>query len=147
MKNIIELPLKGSIALLLNDADINILDFGILHNNKRIVVCDSCIAPINKGAYIYVPVLNRILCQRCFDDWQKNGKWYPEDNNYQNRYALSIANTMGYKSLDDIPTIEYDNVDTDSDDVYANLSDKELKEIYDDMVADNEISRQKEENY
>ena len=144
MKKIINLPLKGSIALLLNDADINILDFGILHNNKRIVLCDTCNISIHKGAYIYVPVLNQILCQRCFEDWQKNGAWYEDDKNYQYTHALNVANKLGYKSLDDIPTIEYDNVDTDSDDKYANLSNKELKEIYDDMVADDEISRQKE---
>lgn len=144
MKKIINLPLVGSIAFLLNDADINILGFGTLYNNKHIVICDSCLSPINKGAYIYVPILNNILCQKCFNDWQKNGKWYGEDNNYQNRYALAVTNKLGYKSLDDVPIIEYDNVDTDSDDVYANLSDKELKEVYDDMVADDEISRQKE---
>ena len=91
--------------------------------------------------------MNQILCQKCFDDWQKNGVYYEEDNNFQHKYALAVVNKLGYKSLDDIPTIEYDNVDTDSDDKYANLSNKELKEIYDDMVADNEISRQKEENY
>lgn len=144
MKKIINLPLRGSIALLLNDADINILDFGILHNNKRVIVCDSCVAPINKGSYIYVPVLNRVLCQRCFDDWQKNGAWYEEDKNYQNKHAIYVANKLGYKSLDNVPTIEYDNVDTDSDDKYANLSNEELKAIYDDMIADDEISRQKE---
>ena len=144
MKKIINLPLKGSIAFLLNDTDISILGFGISQSDKRIVVCDSCAAIINKGSYIYVPVMNHILCQRCFNDWQKNGEWYEEDNNHQNRYALVVANKLGYKSLDDIHTIEYDNVDTDSDDIYANLSDKELKEVYDDMVADDEISRQKE---
>lgn len=145
MKKIINLPLEGSIVLLLDDADMRTLKFGISHENKHVfALCDSCNSSINKGSYIYVPILNHILCQRCFEDWQKNGTWYPEDNNYQNRYALSIANIMGYKSLNDIPTIEYDHVDTDSDDVYANLSDKELKEVYDDMVADDEISRQKE---
>lgn len=144
MKKIVNLPLQGSIALLLNNTDISILGFGILQNDKHIAVCDSCAATINKGSYIYVPVLNHILCQRCFNDWQKNGEWYEEDNNHQNRYALAVANKLGYKSLDDVPIIEYDNVDTDSDDKYANLSNKELKEIYDDMVADDEISRQKE---
>lgn len=145
MKKIIELPLKGSVAFLLDNADMRKLGFGFWHNKDNMVaLCDTCGAQIDKGSYIYVPVMNHILCQKCFEDWQKNGTWYPEDNNYQNRYALSIANTMGYKSLDDIPTIEYDHVDTDSDDVYANLSDKELKEVYDDMVADDEISRQKE---
>lgn len=145
MKNIIELPLKGSIAFLLDNTDMYKLGFGFWHNNNNMVaLCDTCVAQIDKGSYIYVPVMNHILCQKCFEDWQKNGTWYPEDNNYQNRYALSIANTMGYKSLDDIPTIEYDHVDTDSNDVYANLSDKELKEVYDDIVADDEISRQKE---
>lgn len=145
MKKIIELPLKSSIAFLLDDTDMRKLGFGISHEHKHVfALCDTCMAAINKGSYIYVPVLNRILCQRCFDDWQKHGAWYTEDDNYQNRYALAVVNKLGYKSLDDIPTIEYNNVDTDSDDKYANLSDKELKEIYDDMVADDEISRQKE---
>lgn len=144
MKKIINLPLKGSIALLLNDTDISTLGFGILQNNKHIVVCDSCAATINKGSYIYVPVMNQILCQRCFDDWQKNGAWYAEDKNYQYTHALNIANKLGYNFLADVPTIEYDNVDTDSNDIYANLSNEELKYIYDDMVADDEISRQKE---
>ena len=145
MKKIINLPLKGSIALLLNDTDMRKLGFGISHEYKNVfALCDSCNSSIHKGSYIYVPVLNYILCQRCFEDWQKNGAWYEEDSNHQNRYAIAIANKLGYKSLDDIPTIEYDNVDTDSDDIYANLSNKELKEIYDDMIADDEISRQKE---
>lgn len=145
MKKIINLPLKGSIAFLLNDADMRKLGFGISHEYKHVfALCDSCNSSIHKGSYIYVPVLNYILCQRCFNDWQKNGKWYAEDINYQYTYALNVANKLGYKSLDDIPNIEYDNVDTDSDDIYANLSNKELKEIYDDMVADDEISRQKE---
>ena len=145
MKKIINLPLKGSIAFLLNDADMHKLGFGISYSKPHVIaICDSCMAAIHYGSYIYVPVLNRILCQRCFNDWQKNGEWYEEDNNYQNRYAIAIADKLGYKSLDDIPTIEYDNVDTDSDDKYANLSNEELKDIYDDMVADDEISRQKE---
>ena len=148
MKKIINLPLKGSIALLLDDADMRKLKFGISHDNKHVfALCDTCNISIHKSAYIYVPVLNRILCQRCFDDWQKNGKWYEEDENYQYTHALNVANKLGYKFLADVPTIEYDNVDTDSDDKYANLSDKEMKEIYDGMVADDEISRQKEENY
>ena len=144
MKKIVNLPLQGSIAFLLNDNDINILGYGILFNGKHFTICDNCMAAINKGAYIYVPVLNRILCQRCFDDWQKNGTWYEKDKNYQYTHSLNIANKLGYKFLADVPTIEYDNVDTDSDDKYANLSNEELKEIHDDMVADDEISRQKE---
>lgn len=145
MKMITELPLKGSIAFLLNDTDMRKLEFGVSHEHKHVfALCDICNTLIYKGAYIYVPVLNCILCQRCFDDWQKNGAYCEEDDNYQNKYALYVANKLGYKSLDDIPTIEYDNVDTDSDDKYANLSYKEMKEIYDDMVADDEISRQKE---
>ena len=145
MKKIINLPLKGSMAFLLNNADMRILKFGISHDNKHVfALCDTCNISIHKGAYIYVPVLNRILCQRCFDDWQKNGKLYGEDENYQYTHALNVANKLGYKFLADVPTIEYDNVDTDSNDKYANLSNEELKEIYDDMVADDEISRQKE---
>ena len=145
MKKIINLPLKGSIAFLLNDTDMCKLGFGITYDkNPMLALCDSCNATIHKGSYIYVPVLNHILCQRCFNDWQKNGEWYEEDSNHQNKYAIAIANKLGYKSLDNIPAIEYNNVDTDSDDKYANLSNEELKEIHDDMIADDEISRQKE---
>lgn len=145
MKRIIELPLKGSIAFLLDNTDMRKLRFGIGNNKNHVVaLCDACMNQIDKGSYIYVPVMNHILCQKCFEDWQKNGTWYPEDKNYQYTHALNIANKLGYKFLADVPTIEYDNVDTDSDDKYANLSNKELKEIYDDMVADDEISRQKE---
>ena len=148
MKNIVNLPLKGSMAFLLNDADMSKLRFGILFSKPHIIaVCDSCMAKINNSSYIDVPVINEIVCQRCFEDWQKNGEYYKDDDEYQNRYAFAVANKLKYKSLDDIPTIEYNNVDTDSDDKYANLSDKEMKEIYDNMVADDEISRQKEENY
>ena len=144
MKKIVNLPLQGSIAFLLNDIDMRKLGYGMLYHGKHFTICDSCNAPINKGAYIYVPVINQILCQKCFNDWQKNGGWYEEDKNYQYTQALNIANKLGYKFIADVPTIEYDNVDTDSNDKYANLSNEELKEIYDDMVADDEISRQKE---
>ena len=147
MKKIINLPLQGSMAFLLNDTDMRKLGFGVSHNKKHIVaLCDSCADYIHNGAYIYIPVMNNILCQKCFDDWQKHGAYYKEDDNYQNKYALHVANRLGYKFLADVPIIEYDNVDTDSYDKYANLSDKEMKEIYDDMVADDEISKQKE-NY
>ena len=145
MKNIINLPLQGSMAFLLNDIDMWKLGFGISYSKPHILaVCDSCMAAIHYGSYIYVPVMNNILCQRCFEDWQKNGEYYKEDDNYQNKYALYVVNKLGYKSLNDIPTIEYDNVNTDSDDIYSNLSNKELKEIYDDIVADDEISIEKE---
>ena len=145
MKKIINLPLQGSIALLLNDADMDKLGFGIAHIKGHVMaLCDICAISIWRGSYIYVPSVNEIVCQYCFEDWQKHGTWNKEDNNYQNRCSLAIANKLGYKSLDDVPIIEYDNVDTDSDDKYANLSNEELKEIYDDMVADDEISRQKE---
>lgn len=146
MKKIVNLPLKGSIAFLLDDADMRKLEFGIEHNKSHVVaLCDTCGVQIDKGSYIYVPVMTHCLCQKCFEDWQKNGIWHSENNTYQNRYARFIAYRIGYKSLYDIPTIEYDNVDTDSDDIYANLSNEELKDIYDDMVADDEISRQKED--
>ena len=145
MKKIINLPLKGSIAFLLNNADMNKLRFGVAHLKGNVMaLCDVCAISIWRGYYIYIPSVNGILCQRCFEDWQKNGTWNKEDNDYQNKRALYVANKLGYKSLANIPTIEYENVNTDSDDKYANLSDKEMKEIYDDMVADDEISRQKE---
>lgn len=148
MKKIVNLPLKGSIVFLLNDADMDKLGFGVAHLKGHVMaLCDVCAISIWRGSYIYVPSVNGIICQKCFEDWQKNGTWYEVNNNYQNKYAIAVANKLGYKSLDDIPTIEYDNVDTDSNDIYANLSNEELKDIYNDMVADDEISRQKEENY
>ena len=44
MKKIINLPLKGSIAFLLNDADMRKLGFGLSHEDKHVfALCDSCI--------------------------------------------------------------------------------------------------------
>lgn len=145
MKKISNLPLKGSIALLLNDADMHKLGFGVAHIDGHVMaLCDVCAISIWHGSYIYVPSVNGIICQKCFEDWQKNGAWYEKDNDYQNKRALYVANKLGYKSLNGVSTIEYENVDTDSNDKYANLSNEELKAIYDDMIADDEISRQKE---
>ena len=145
MKKIINLPLQGSMAFLLNDADMDKLGFGVAKLKGHVMaLCDVCAMSICHGSYIYVPSVNGIICQDCFEDWQKHGTWNKEDDNYQYNHALDIAIRLGYKFVADVPTIEYDNVDTDSDDIYSNLSNKELKEIYDDIVADDEISREKE---
>lgn len=46
-------------------------------------ICDSCSSWFKTGKYI--AVLNSCYCQKCFDDWHKVAKNYPEDKTYEVR--------------------------------------------------------------
>lgn len=41
-------------------------------------VCDSCNEDMTDDSSL-IPVLNHCYCQKCFDDWEKRGKFYKED--------------------------------------------------------------------
>ena len=55
--------------------------------------CDNCNDGILPDSTCYfVAVLNRIFCQKCFDEWNKNATYYPEDAPYeQKRYQNTVA--------------------------------------------------------
>lgn len=48
-------------------------------------ICDDC----GKGALngYLVPVLNHYMCPDCFEDWQANAKYYPEDIPFEENRA------------------------------------------------------------
>lgn len=60
----------------------------------RIIICDNCNAECNAGDVYYIPVLNRVFCQDCFDEWHKTATYYPEDAPYERRYFNSIKKVL-----------------------------------------------------
>lgn len=40
-------------------------------------ICDHCNTPAEKGWL--VPVLNRWLCRKCYEEWNERANFYPED--------------------------------------------------------------------
>lgn len=62
--------------------------FGILISYMgRILVCDNCNEQktVDEKWY-YIPVLNRVFCKECFDNWVKSAEHYSEDDAYEKRY-------------------------------------------------------------
>ena len=55
-------------------------------------ICDFCNTEINNGYLI--PVLNQFYCKECFENWQNNVDYYPEDirieNSVSEYYELMI---------------------------------------------------------
>ena len=49
-------------------------------------ICDSCGKPHPEGGYL-IPVLNSWYCEKCFNDFQENVPYYPEDAPYERRKA------------------------------------------------------------
>lgn len=128
-------------AMLITRSEAKNLHFGI---GKGICICDNCGADIPAARYVFVSVLNRVLCQKCFEDFVKNCPHYEEDEDYETRHTIAMIRALGgdENSLD---FIDYKDVDTDNADPYANISDKEAKEIFEDMQADNALMQMKAE--
>lgn len=47
-------------------------------------ICDSCAKPDVSMGY-YIAVLNQWFCKRCYNNWYKDAKFYPEDTLIENR--------------------------------------------------------------
>ena len=48
-------------------------------------ICDECnTAP---GSGYLVPVLNHWMCDKCYEDWQRRAKRYPEDDPIEQKNA------------------------------------------------------------
>ncbi|WP_418360124.1 hypothetical protein [Sphingobacterium detergens] len=76
-KGFLFLPMKGS----------DTAKFG------GIGVCDFCANYAAEGKLI--PALNCYYCNDCFERWNRDASYYPEDSNYENRkaqYYLEILN-------------------------------------------------------
>ena len=113
---------------------INILNFGINYDNEHIIVCDNCNSEIKSTDKLYyVAVLNRALCKDCLDDFIDNYNKHKEDESYENRHYNYYVNILKKESLFNNEVEE--------------ITDNDLKEIYEDMVADEEINKQKSNDY
>ncbi len=51
-------------------------------------ICDNCNKFASKG--IYVPILNRYLCEDCFIDWKERCKMYEDDLWFENAYVKFV---------------------------------------------------------
>lgn len=56
-------------------------------------ICDTCGKPSING--IYVAVLNRWLCPKCFEEWHKIAICYPEDSDVEFRNFQYYATLLG----------------------------------------------------
>lgn len=57
-------------------------------------ICDNC----NWGNFgkwnAYIPVLNKWYCKKCFEDWKKRAKFYPDDVKFEEnniQYVISVT--------------------------------------------------------
>ncbi len=56
-------------------------------------VCDYC-GERPKGGY-YIAVLNKWYCPKCFEDFKKRAKWYPEDAVVEERNFNYYSRKLG----------------------------------------------------
>ena len=47
-------------------------------------ICDRCANPKVSQGY-YIAVLNQWFCKKCYNDWNKEARYYPEDAEIENR--------------------------------------------------------------
>lgn len=56
-------------------------------------ICDHCNGACDKG--YYVAVLNSLLCEKCYNDWNQRAIYYPEDSRIEEQnysYMKSLLN-------------------------------------------------------
>ena len=58
-------------------------------------ICDHCATPAPRG--YYVAVLNRWLCDDCFEEWVNDAEYYPEDTDIEQRNFNFYAPLFGLK--------------------------------------------------
>lgn len=59
-------------------------------------VCDECNHYAPRG--FLVPVLHYYMCPKCFADWQKRARHYPEDNVFESRTAKYYEAKIGLEA-------------------------------------------------
>lgn len=58
-------------------------------------ICDNCCSTPSKG--YYVAVLNRWLCQECYDQWCETAHWYREDAGTERKNFEYYAPKLGLR--------------------------------------------------
>ena len=74
---------NGMLYITLNEDECDKLNFGIkdidtLFSGHNTVICGSCNSICNGSDIFYVPGLNEVYCQDCFDDMQKGMTHYDD---------------------------------------------------------------------
>lgn len=49
-------------------------------------ICDSCCSSMKNGYLI--PILNRVYCEKCFNEWVEIAKFYEEDKAYEEEKTI-----------------------------------------------------------
>lgn len=64
------------------------------------LICDDCNKDITNDKFVYyVPVLNRCLCEKCYDDWYSHATRYEEDIDYEIDYYNMYADVLGLEMV------------------------------------------------
>lgn len=59
------------------------------------LICDDCNKSIkNEENVYYIPVLNRVFCKQCYEDWLNSATRYDEDINYENEHFEFYAKLL-----------------------------------------------------
>jgi len=57
--------------------------------------CDYCNSDIKaEDVCYYVAVLNQVLCKKCFEDWHRRAKFYPEDALFEKRNYERVVSQL-----------------------------------------------------
>lgn len=84
---------KGFKILALTSKECEILNFGTKFRNYHEIICDDCNDLITDHDEVYyIPVLNRIFCEKCLIAWYNTATVYSEDKSYEeNHYKYVVA--------------------------------------------------------
>lgn len=93
---------NGMLYITLNEDECDKLKFGIkdintLLSGHNTIVCGSCNSICNGSDIFYVPGLNEVYCQDCFDDMEK-GIFHYDDKmsiNFEQRQCNTILKLLG----------------------------------------------------
>ena len=104
---------NGMLFITLNEDECDKLKFGIKDINSLLsghntIICGSCNSICNGSDIFYVPSLNEVYCQDCFDDIQKGMKHYDDKMSisFEQRHCNAIL-----KLLDSTTRVKWKGAD------------------------------------
>ena len=104
---------KGFLVIKINNEEGIKCKFGITdENGNNHYVCDNCNEYLNEKDKYYIPVINRLLCEKCYNDFIKRSKHYKEDSRYEVYYYNAYAKILGLP-LVKIHDLKFDDVGKD----------------------------------
>lgn len=91
---------NGMLFITLNEDECNKLKYGSkdikLISRCNTVICGGCNAIINSGISYYIPCLNEVYCEECFNDIQKGMTHYDDicSINFEQRHCNIVLKTL-----------------------------------------------------